>query len=65
MESPNNMSPGSGSMRGLLYLIIAYAVVELFFGVFVDAAWLHIPTGMEDAQTRKQSNTSMNSDQEE
>jgi hypothetical protein len=65
MESPNNMSPGSGSMRGLLYLIIAFAVVELFFGVFVDAAWLHIATGMEDAQTRKQSNTSMNSDQEE
>jgi hypothetical protein len=52
-------------MRGLLYLIIAFAVVELFFGVFVDAAWLHIPTGMEDAQTRKQSNTSMNSHQEE
>lgn len=52
-------------MRGLLYLIIAFAVVELFFGVFVDAAWLYIPTGMEDAQTRKQSNTSMNSLQEE
>ena len=54
MAFPNNVFPGSGTIRNFLYLIIAVAMVGLLFGLIFGAASLLVANQVGEKQTRNQ-----------